>query len=174
MYQTYRFTRQSNECGTVQKENELPVFSAKLYTQGSTAINVTFSECLPHCSRHANHHGDHRACPRMHTNTKGHVSSEQLPLFVILLLLFIMLTASRSGDLQCPLDRYRCYEGCRWLHADMVGHRVWSPLTTENTVNAFMQSEVSRPLSTCTVRAHHSPVMDQPVSHRLPVNPLLQ
>lgn len=38
------------------------VFCAKLYSQGSAAVNITLPERLSYCSSHTYHCGDHRAC----------------------------------------------------------------------------------------------------------------
>lgn len=87
-------------------------------------------------------------------------------LLLLLLLLFI-LTVSHSADLWCPLDRCRCCEDCRWRRAGTAAHRGWSPLRTQHTARVLMQSEGKGLL-------HAHTHTNQPVSQRLPVNPLAQ
>ena len=68
-----------------------------------------------------------------------------------------MLTVSRSAGLQCPLDKCRCYEDCRWRHVGRVAHRGWSPLRTEHTARVLTQSESkerSFPHTHARTRAH--------------------
>ena len=55
-------------------------------------------------------------------------------------MLFI-LTASHSAGLQCPLDRYRCCEDCRWPRVGRVAHRGWSPLQTYCRARVLTQSD---------------------------------